>query len=629
VPFRRSIGRLLKSRFWTVLVVTWIFCLAAGTAWAQSSSSAPEVSLRLEGRLLSSKGYIDQNGRTLVPVRVVAEELGYTVEWQASARQVTVRNGGTEIRLWIGQRRAVVAGREVSLDTAPAIWSGRTLVPLRFVAENLGLTVGWDAAGRTVYLSRGGSGQGLPGWVEVKERVVNVRSGPGTNYARVAQVTLGTKLPTLERRGDWYLVVLPSGSTGWVAGWLVAATQAPAQEEALQRVAVVTADGVRLRAGPGTDYPILGRVNRGARFEVLGQYGSWYQVAYGDQKAWIAGWLVAVRVADGGSRSEEPGEEPPAEGEPETPLPEGQGEPTTIRDLSWSLEEGQLVVRLTLVGRPVWYPGRLTSPDRLYLDLAPAVLASEWADRQEDLPEGPVARLRTGQFTETTARLVFELREKGVTWRVVSFDPDAGELVLAVGPVNLAGRVVALDPGHGSVQTWGSDPGAVGPSGLKERDVVLAVALEAKALLEEKGARVVLTRSGETTALSLYDRASRANQEGAQVYVSIHANSSTSSSLAGTSTYYYVPTYLEYQREARRSLAFALQQALVARLGLPDKGVRQANFAVLRATEMPSALVELAFISNPYEEQLLADPAFRSLAARALVEGIVDFLAWH
>jgi N-acetylmuramoyl-L-alanine amidase len=198
-----------------------------------------------------------------------------------------------------------------------------------------------------------------------------------------------------------------------------------------------------------------------------------------------------------------------------------------------------------------------------------------------------------------------------------------------VGPVNLAGRLVVLDPGHGSQQSWGSDPGAVGPTGVKERDVVLAVALEAKRLLEEKGGRVVLTRTGEVTTLGLYDRAALANQQGAQVFVSIHANSSPSPGLNGTCTYYYVPSYLEYQREARRSLAFSLQQALVSRLGLADKGVRQANFAVLRATEMPSALVELAFISNPNEERLLADPAFQRLAAQALVEGIVDFLAWH
>ncbi|MGB9919783.1 MAG: N-acetylmuramoyl-L-alanine amidase [Moorellales bacterium] len=594
-------------------------------AWAAST----EVSLRLDGRPLSGKGYVDGNGRTLVPVRVVAEELGYDVNWEAAARRVTVTSGSTQIQLWVGQRRAIVSGREVALDCAPAIRGGRTLVPLRFIGESLGLVVRWEAASRTVYLSR--APQTRLTWLEVKERVVNVRSGPGTNYPRIAQVTLGTRLPTLEIQGEWWKVVLPSGASGWIAGWLVAESQPPGPDTSWSRVAVVTADGVRLRAGPSTEFPILGRVNQGEQLPVLTQYGSWYQVSRGDQKAWIAGWLVAVRVSSSASRSEEPGEErPPASGEAESPLPQEQGEPTTVQGLSWSLEETtQLVVSLKLSGRPVWYPGRLLNPDRLYLDLAPAVLTGELIGRQEELPEGPVARLRVGQFQATTVRLVFDLRDKGVTWRVVNFDPDAGELTLAVGPVDLAGRLVVLDPGHGSQQSWGSDPGAVGPTGLKERDVVLAVALEAKRLLEERGGRVMLTRTGEVTSLSLYDRAALANQQGAQVFVSIHANSSPSPDLDGTCTYYCVPAHLEYQREARRSLAFSLQQALVSRLGRPDKGVRQANFAVLRATEMPSALVELAFISNPNEERLLADPAFQRLAAQALVEGIVDFLAWH
>jgi N-acetylmuramoyl-L-alanine amidase len=573
---------------------------------------------------------VDTNGRTMVPVRFIAENLGLQVAWEAKTRQVTVRGSECLINLWVGQSRAVVDGREVPIDTVPVIYQGRTMVPLRFVAETFGLAVHWDGSTRTVALSRQPDrGKERPAWVEVTGSVVNVRAGPGTNFPPVGQVQKGAKLATVGASQGWYEVVLPAGGRGWIAGWLTKETEPPPGETVRGRVAVVTGDVVNLRAGPGTTFPVVAQVRRHTQLPVQAQDGAWYRVVYGDREAWIAGWLVAVRVADTASRTEEPGEQRPSiPEEPEEPTFPVTGEPVQVIAVEERVDGEELALEVKVSGRVAWLTGRLTSPDRLYVDLSPALLNRELARLDRPLAAGPVARLRAGQFNETAVRLVFDLRRKDVSWKEIKFDADRSVLAILVGVPDLKGYTVVLDPGHGTPQAWAdSDPGAVGPSGVKERDVVLAVAKEAARLLGEKGATVILTRTEAVTPLGLYERADLANRAGAQVLVSIHADASLSPSVGGTSTYYYVPSHLTGQQEKRRSLAFSLQRALVARLGLEDRGVRQANFAVLRSTNMPSALVELAFISNPREEQLLADPAFQGRAALAITEGLLDFFS--
>jgi len=99
-----------------------------------------------------------QNGRTLLPVRVLIETLGGTVGWDAMARKATVKMGNSMVQLWIGKSTATVNGKQVAIDAAdrnvvPVIIEGRTLLPLRFLSESLGLGVVWNAVARSVTLT--------------------------------------------------------------------------------------------------------------------------------------------------------------------------------------------------------------------------------------------------------------------------------------------------------------------------------------------------------------------------------------------------------------------------------------------------------------------------------------------
>ena len=168
---------------------------------------------------------------------------------------------------------------------------------------------------------------------------------------------------------------------------------------------------------------------------------------------------------------------------------------------------------------------------------------------------------------------------------------------------------VCIDPGHG-----GSDPGAEGPSGLVEKAINLPVAMTVSSLMP-KNFQVVSTRTSDTN-VSLSQRTVIANSENADIFVSIHCNSSVNRTANGVETYCY-----QFGGDSQL-LAEFIQKELVTATGLVNRGVREGNFQVLRDTKMPSVLVELAFLSNPREESLLRTSAFQKTCAQAIIRGI-------
>jgi N-acetylmuramoyl-L-alanine amidase len=188
----------------------------------------------------------------------------------------------------------------------------------------------------------------------------------------------------------------------------------------------------------------------------------------------------------------------------------------------------------------------------------------------------------------------------------------------------LKDKLIVLDPGHG-----GSDPGAVGLGGTREKAVNLAVALRVKALLDKAGAKVIMTHQDDRDVFGpnasaveeLKARATIANVKKADIFVSIHSNAALSRDADGTSTYFYQKTRYD------SLLARNLQTGMLQATGLKDKGTLPANFYVIKRTIMPAALVEMAFLSNPAEEKLLASPQFQQKMAEGIVQGMEKFFA--
>jgi N-acetylmuramoyl-L-alanine amidase len=215
-------------------------------------------------------------------------------------------------------------------------------------------------------------------------------------------------------------------------------------------------------------------------------------------------------------------------------------------------------------------------------------------------------------------------------------------------------RTIVLDPGHG-----GEETGARGPGGTLEKDVTLAVARQLKGLLESRlGVRVLLTRDGDQT-VALDDRAALANNNKADLFVSLHANASVRAAVRGAEVFYLSAG--EYTDEARRvalaegaalpvvtggerrvemilwemaqlrhledsaALATLVEQELRQRVPMSPRAIQQAPFRVLVGANMPAVLVEMGFMTNPEEERLLASPAHQASLASALYESLVRF----
>lgn len=172
---------------------------------------------------------------------------------------------------------------------------------------------------------------------------------------------------------------------------------------------------------------------------------------------------------------------------------------------------------------------------------------------------------------------------------------------------------IFLDAGHGGV-----NPGAIGVTGLEEASTNLDIVLKLGRILESWGYDINYSRTTDIN-LSLEDRAIMANNWGADYFISVHCNSNENPIYGGTSTFYYK------ENTIAEDFALVVNNALVRQLELRDIGTFSANFAVLRLTKMPAILVEVAFLSNPYEESLLATNSFRQNCAVGIANGVAEF----
>jgi N-acetylmuramoyl-L-alanine amidase len=179
---------------------------------------------------------------------------------------------------------------------------------------------------------------------------------------------------------------------------------------------------------------------------------------------------------------------------------------------------------------------------------------------------------------------------------------------------------VVLDAGHG-----GFDSGAAGPTGIEEKTVALAVTLKVGSILAKNGVEVIYTRTSDNItwstneAKNLQERCDISNKAKPDYFVSIHANSATAAAV-GIETYYYGGN------QSGAKLAQAVQTELIKETGKSNRGIKTANFYVLRNMDATAILVETSFISNPVEEKLLASEAYQNKLAKAISTGILKSL---
>lgn len=337
------------------------------------------------------------------------------------------------------------------------------------------------------------------------------------------------------------------------------------------------------------------------------------------------------------------------------------GDVAEVKDIRFNVNGTNTRIVLEFNHLPAYSAHRLKNPDRIYFDLKDVSLSPKTIPLK-NMQRGILKKIRIARYSKDTVRVVLELKKLN-NYRTFTLESPP-RLVVDIGqeknPFYRERKIVVIDAGHG-----GYDPGATGPGGLKEKDVTLDIARKLKKILQERyNLEVYLTRNRDIY-MGLGKRTAVANKKKADLFVSIHTNASLKRRTGGIETYFLNWTNdteamrvaarenaisLEKMKRARSELgtilaaleretkrdkslrlAHFIQDSLYRRLtrgyrGIESLGVKQALFYVLVDAEMPSVLVEVAFISNPREERLLGSRKFKKTAVKAIASGIYKYI---
>jgi len=347
--------------------------------------------------------------------------------------------------------------------------------------------------------------------------------------------------------------------------------------------------------------------------------------------------------------------------------------PPLVSAVEFQYQADSTIVVIHLTSPAAYEAQRLTDPERVYFDIPGTRVSPEFLGSGQVktlvVADRLLTKVRVANKTSDGVRVVLdlncecdfsalvspsapyrltvELRSPGpgskaskTSGRATTLPHDAPYLPTAESRARSTGLRVVIDPGHG-----GWDRGTVGPSGLEEKDLVLDVAQRLGKMISARlSAEVIYTRTDDTF-IPLESRSAMANSAQADLFVSIHGNSSDYRSVRGVETFYMDPgstarlevvSATEKKRSpdavtASRQLAAAVQHALYTKLSADDpdlrnRGVKPAPLVVLVGPSMPSVLSEISFLSSPAEEQRLKTSKYRDRIAEALYEGIHNYV---
>jgi len=473
---------------------------------SEGEAAAAQSKIILDSKEISMPANVQVhvvNENVMIPIRIVVENLKFKVDWDQKSQGVKIQQDTKIISLTVNQQEATVNGKQVVLTAAPQVKNETVLVPIRFVSEQMGISVSWDNLDKTVYLTSG-----------TKESIDDGQAG-----TVVETVLATTEVPEVDTE--------PIGTNG---------------------------------SGQTTN--TLNHVNR---------------------LNFVNNQLIIS-------------------------------------------SDGAVTPKIS----------RLTNPNRIVVDLPNTTFADSFGSLQPldsglkgilDVSGYPnVSEVRYSLFTRDPyqVRVVIALTKAnafqlipGVDSNMLVIDLNVTEDSTAtVPPVIESGRkVVVIDPGHG-----GSDPGTTSITNKHEKNFNLSLALKVQELLlKEPNIEVVMTRDSDIYPTRT-ERVQLANQLNADVFVSIHGNSVLSApQVNGTETYYY-------QRSSSKDLANIIHKYLIKAIGLTDRGVKNGSLQVIRETTMPAVLLEVGFLSNRSDEQIMSSDAVQYKAAQAIVDGIKEYV---
>ena len=556
------------------------------------------------------------NGNFMIPADVFEAYFDAQVNIDASSGNIELVFPGQTILMQLGVESALVDGRQYKLDVPPQLVEGEYVVPVRFVANRLGLSLVFDQDIMGLRLETPGEKKSpvrsfTSSLIREPNEAIGQEQGEEPDAEEAPREPIVLHHPDEEQ--DLQEIIFMGGPRSRV--FLNLQSYTGYQTYLLQEPDRLVIDlfgvgGDALPMVETQDHPVV-RSIRSSRFDedtmriVFDLNGS-----------------TGYRVH---------------------PWPEGGLEVEfnfQLTALELQEAEDQLELRFWASAAPIIEAVHLEDPLRLVLDLQDTTLMIPSFDKP--MGQGRVVRLRASQHTPSVTRIVLQVTEPVSPLPVEQLEDGVFALPLFLGTVreandylasrhggptslpeeedvlpsgDLSGLTIAVDPGHG-----GSDPGAIGYHGTFEKDVNLAIGLYLGELLSQAGARVVYTRENDTY-VSIFERPAIANQASADLYISVHANAHVNrGTVRGTETLYRA------KDPASESLARAVQEELVKAITLVNRRIwGREDLAVFNQTKMPAIMVEVGFIDNADEELLLRAAGFQKVAAQGIYNGIRRF----
>ncbi len=480
----------------------------------------------------------------------------------------------------------------------------------------------------------------------IKESVVNVRQGPGIEYGIITTVKAGQGFAVIDAEKNWLKIKLPSGNAGWIADWLVFKKE-DSQETQRQDISFDENNSAKISLGSGKFFIITNsqdfleidilpvsiedyRLSKPSATQIIIDFP---ELNLTPQKVYVNQFNIGtVEVAskkitinfldkiDFRASYEK----------------ENQGINIRLRNYAEALstinnitinEEADRFNFEIFSEKEISYESKRLSLDQIAFFIKGSRLDINGSNTFNKTINGNY-QITAKQDSQDVVRVDL----KFIYGSSVRVNLKEKSLNVAVGYPTQGprGKIVVIDPGHGTIKAGGwVDPGAIGTTlKVRELNVNIPISLKVEEYLRREGVEVILTHRG-TTNRDLYDRANLANNENAYCFVSIHANATANRAIQGIGVFYYAPEWMPeifMQRLERQNLATYILDEALRSTGRPSYGLFEENFAVIRETRMPSVLVETGFLTNQQEEQLLSSPAFQDQIASGIAKGILKFL---
>lgn len=507
--------------------------------------------------------------------------------------------------------------RLVTTDVAPVVVNSRVLVPIRVVSEGLGAQVSWDNPSQTVTVKKGSVTLKM-----VANKTTYTKNG--------VNKTMDVPVKVIKNRTLVPIRVV-SEDLGAGVQWDKGNVYVQSGGELIIKVNQLGAGGyLNLRQGPGTNYPIVGKVNSGDYLSVITRSGDWYkiQTKNGDD-AYVSKNYVTIYSGETSNNGTGGGTvEPQPEPEPTPPTTDQNGN-LLVTDRTTGTGQSSIAFDIG-TGTPSVVSN---NGNQIVVKISGVQLSADNWQPAENM--APFTGLKVNNNGSDSVLLTASVSDKGY----FRLDINGSTFTVTAvakhknGTTGLAGKTIVVSPGHGVYGAGGAiDRGAVSPiNGLDEVDFNTPLSLKLRDKLEAAGATVIMIRDTEGPInMSLYERSVLTNNANADAFVEIHGDSAANAAAKGIGTWIYTDNTrltTAAQKDMRNEFGSVMNQALANTTGQPAY-VKYGNFSVVRETEVPCVLVECGFLTNAEDAARLATDAYQEKLAQGIYNGLANYFAY-